>query len=40
MADVRTQQCREYDNNNFMILNKSKNIKWVPKYGCKWLIKV
>lgn len=38
MADVRTQQCREYDNNNFMILNKSKNIKWVPKYGCKWHI--
>ena len=35
MMDVRSQQCREFDNNNFDIASLHENVKWVPKYGGK-----
>lgn len=35
MSDVRSQQCREFDNNNFEISSLNENVKWVPKYGGK-----
>lgn len=33
LPDVRSQQCREFDNNNFDISSLNQNVQWVPKYG-------
>lgn len=35
--DFREEQCRSLDNNNFNIPGIDTNVKWVPKYGGKFI---